>query len=59
MPLRQTPGTGPLRLAGDPGRKSAPDASSVIHAAGGDLVATSQADRTPWYSDITRDKTGE
>ncbi len=39
-------GTGPLRLAGDPGRESAPDASSVIHATGGERVATSQTDRT-------------
>ncbi len=29
------PEHGPLRLAGDPGRESAPDASSVIHATGG------------------------
>ncbi|EFX9319379.1 transposase, partial [Shigella flexneri] len=34
------------RLAGDPGRESTPDASSVIHATGGDRVATSQTDRT-------------
>ncbi|EIO6586629.1 IS66 family insertion sequence element accessory protein TnpB, partial [Shigella flexneri] len=45
------------RLAGDPGRESAPDASSVIHATGGDRVATSQTDRTAWHPDITRDKT--
>ncbi|EET6483793.1 IS66 family insertion sequence element accessory protein TnpB, partial [Escherichia coli] len=38
---------------------SAPDASSVIHATGGDRVATSQTDRTAWHPDITRDKTGE
>lgn len=59
MPVRQTPGTGPLRLAGDPGRESAPDASSVIHATGGDRVATSQTDRTARHPDITRDKTRE
>ncbi|EFP7190221.1 IS66 family insertion sequence element accessory protein TnpB, partial [Shigella flexneri] len=47
------------RLAGDPGRESAPDASSVIHATGGDRVATSQTDRTAWHPDITRDKTRE
>ncbi|RCZ09894.1 IS66 family insertion sequence hypothetical protein [Escherichia coli] len=46
-------------LAGDPGRESAPDASSVIHATGGDRVATSQTDRTAWHPDITRDKTRE
>ncbi|APE82525.1 hypothetical protein FORC69_p012 (plasmid) [Escherichia coli] len=59
MPVRQTPGTGPLRLAGNPGRESAPDASSVIYATGGDRVATSQTDRTAWHPDITRDKTWE
>ncbi|EGM62823.1 IS66 family insertion sequence element accessory protein TnpB [Shigella flexneri] len=42
-----------------PGRESAPDASSVIHATGGDRVATSQTDRTAWHPDITRDKTRE
>ncbi|QBQ21147.1 transposase [Shigella flexneri] len=47
------------RLAGDPGRERAPDASSVIHATGGDRVATSQTDRTAWHPDITRDKTRE
>ncbi|AMM80757.1 isocitrate lyase [Shigella sp. FC1180] len=47
------------RLAGDPGRESTPDASSVIHATGGDRVATSQTDRTAWHPDITRDKTRE
>ncbi|HAY7088711.1 TPA: IS66 family insertion sequence element accessory protein TnpB, partial [Shigella flexneri] len=47
------------RLAGDPGRESAPDASSVIHATGGDRVATSQTDRTARHPDITRDKTRE
>ncbi len=52
-------GTGPLRLAGNPGRESAPDASSVIHATGGDRMATSQTDRTARHPDITRDKTGE
>lgn len=46
-------------LAGNPGRESAPDASSVIHATGGDRVATSQTDRTAWHPDITRDKTWE
>ncbi|EEX2142720.1 IS66 family insertion sequence element accessory protein TnpB, partial [Escherichia coli] len=45
--------------AGNPGRERAPDASSVIHATGGDRVATSQTDRTAWHPDITRDKTGE
>ncbi|ELG3089588.1 IS66 family insertion sequence element accessory protein TnpB [Escherichia coli] len=40
-------------------RESAPDASSVIHATGGDRMATSQTDRTAWHPDITRDKTGE
>ncbi|END8816957.1 IS66 family insertion sequence element accessory protein TnpB, partial [Escherichia coli] len=30
-----------------------------IHATGGDRVATSQTDGTDWYTDITRDKTGE
>ncbi len=50
---------GPFRLAGNPGRESAPDASSVIHATGGDRVATSQTDRTVWHPDITRDETGE
>lgn len=59
MPVRQTSETGPLRLAGDPGRESAPDASSVIHATGGDRVATSQTDRTDWHPDITHDKTRE
>ncbi|MCZ5750945.1 IS66 family insertion sequence element accessory protein TnpB [Escherichia coli] len=44
---------------GNPGRESAPDASSVIHATGGDRVATSQTDRTAWHPDITRDKIGE
>ncbi|XIY73074.1 IS66 family insertion sequence element accessory protein TnpB [Escherichia coli] len=44
---------------GDPGRESAPDACSVIHATGGDRVATSQTDRTAWHPDITRDKTRE
>ncbi|STJ88819.1 transposase Orf2 of IS683 [Escherichia coli] len=33
--------------------------SSVIHATGGDRVATSQTDRTAWHPDITRDKTWE